>query len=253
MKKIFLCISLFLGALFADVRVPKPWNPGFFECLGANPARTLSGFDLGFVWTEPMEGVDYEVFGFASEWGNGRYRLEASFASSFLDSLFRGENFGLETSLAFSKISVGFGGNFDIRMVPGVATWWRAVGRTGLAWNENSLFSGGIWGNFPSDFEKSSLAGNILWNPGRKFWSELAFLYRRPFGLLVVFGEKIRIGALELSGSVAYPGPRIGVGVSLNVRSWGVSFGVHRDGDYMDSRMGGLFYRRVSGSQAPKE
>lgn len=144
MKRIFFCASLCLGALFADVRVPKPWNPGQFECLGANPARTFSGFDLGFVWTEPMEGVDYEVFGFASEWGNGRYRLEASLASSFLDSLFRSENFGLEISLAVSKISVGVGGNVDIRMVPGVATWWRAVGRIGVAWNGNGQFSGGI-------------------------------------------------------------------------------------------------------------
>ncbi len=244
MEKVFLCFLLFLGTLWADVRLPEPWNPGWFDFLGKNPARNVSGFKIGLLWTEPMEGVDYEVFGLFSEWGNGRFRSGASFASSFLDSLYRSENFGMEASLALSAFSIGVGGNVDIQVVPGEAAWWRAVGRAGISWNGISRFSGGLWGNFPSDFEHGSLAGNIFWIPGEKFWCEAAFLYRRPGELLVALGEKIRLGILELQGSVAYPGPKIGVGLAVGIQNWGAAFGMHRDGDYMNSRMGGLFYRK---------
>lgn len=244
MKKFFLCLLFSWGALWADVRVPEPWNPGWFDVLGKNPARKSSGFKLGLLWTEPMEGVDYEVFGLFSEWGNDRYRLGASFASSFLDSLYRSENFGVESSVALSALLLGLGGNVDIQVIPGEATWWRAVGRAGISLNGNSRFSGGIWGNFPSDFERGSLAGNILWILDERFWCEASFFYQRPLGFLVALGEKIRLGILELQGSVAYPGPRIGVGVSVGIQNWGAAFGVHRDGNYMNSRMGGLFYRK---------
>ena len=54
--------------LYAEVRVPKPWNPGFFDG-GKNPAERADVFRLGLLWTEPMEGVDYQVLGFAAEWG----------------------------------------------------------------------------------------------------------------------------------------------------------------------------------------
>ncbi len=244
MARIFLCVLVFWGTLFADVRIPEPWNPGWFELLGKNPARKASGFQLGLVWTEPMEGVDYEVFGLFSEWGNSHYRLGAFLASSFLDSLYRSENFGMDFSVAFSAFLFGAGGNVDIQVIPGEATWWRTVGRAGISWNGFAPFSVGLWGNFPSDFESSSLVGNIFWIPGEKFWSEAALLYQRPQGFLFVFGEKIRLGTLELHGSIAYPGPRVGIGVSVGIRNWGAAFGVHRDGNYMNSKMGGLFYRK---------
>ena len=246
MKKIFLCILIFGETLFADVRIPEPWNPGWFDLLGKNPARKASGFKLGLVWTEPMEGVDYEVFGVFSEWGNSRYRLGTSLASSFLDSLYRSENFGMDLSVAFSAFLFGVGGNVDIQVIPGEATWWRTVWRTGLSWNGFSTFSIGAWGNFPSDFERISLAGNIFWILDEKFWSEAAVFYQRPQGFLLAFGEKIRLGILELHGCVAYPGPRVGIGISVGIRSLNAAFGVHRDGNYMTSKMGGLFYRGKS-------
>lgn len=246
MEKIFLCVLVFWGTLFADVRIPDPWNPGWFEFLGKNPARKASGFKLGILWTEPMEGVDYDVVGIVSEWGNSHYRLGASFAGSFLDSLYRSENFGMDFSISAFTLLFGAGGNVDIQMIPGEATWWRAVGQAGISWNGSAMFSGGLWGIFPSDFERPSLAGNIFWNPGENFWSEVAFLYQRPHGFLLAFGEKIRLGTLELQGSVAYPGPRVGIGVSVRIRSLGASFGMHRDGNYMNSRMCGLFYRKNS-------
>ncbi len=245
MERAFLCILFLVGTLWADVRLPEPWNPGWFDLLGKNPARTVSGFNLGILWTEPMEGVDYEVFGLFSEWGNGRYRLGASLASSFLDSLYRSENFGMDASVALSAFLLGVGGNLDIQVVPGEATWWRAVGRAGISWKGSARFLGGLWGIFPSDFERGSLAGNILWALDEKFRCEAAFSFQRSGEFLVELGEKIRLGVLELQGSVGYPGPRVGVGVSVGIRSWGAAFGVHRDGNYMNSRMGGLFYRKT--------
>ena len=74
--------------LYAEVRVPKPWNPGFFDG-GKNPAERADVFRLGLLWTEPMEGVDYQVLGFAAEWGNARYYSGISFESVFLDSLYQ--------------------------------------------------------------------------------------------------------------------------------------------------------------------
>lgn len=246
--KVLLCTLFFLGTLWAEIRIPEPWNPGWFDVLGKNPSRKASGFRLGLVWTEPMEGVEYEAFGIFSEWGNLRYRLGASFTSSFLDSLYRSENFGIESSFAISSFRIGAGGNLDIQVVPGEATWWRAVGRAGVSWNGSSRFSCGLWGSLPTDFESGSFAGNVLWLSSEKFRSEAAVLYQRPIGFLVVLGEKFRLGVLELQGSVAYPGPKVGVGIIFGFQNWGAAFGMHRDGAYMNSRMGGLFYRNSPGT-----
>ena len=81
MRKVWI-LALFISAVFAEVRIPEPWAPGRWDSA-RNPARMQNGFRLGLLWTEPMENLDYEVFGFAAEWGTEAYRFKAVFASSF--------------------------------------------------------------------------------------------------------------------------------------------------------------------------
>lgn len=246
MPKILLFLLCLWTAVLSDVRIPHPEDPGFFDALGENPASRFSGLRLGLVWTHPMEGVDYETFGFFSEWGGSRYRIGASFASSFLDSLYRSENFGVEAALSFGKLSLGAGGNVDVQFVPGDFSWWRAVGRMGLSVYGEKGLSAGAFVSVPSDFERATFAGNVSFEIFGRFLSEAALVYREPVGFLFVFGEKIRLGALAFEGSFAYPGPKVGAGIVINLQKCGASFGMHRDGNYMDSRAYGLFFSPFS-------
>ncbi|MDY3922552.1 MAG: hypothetical protein SOZ02_10395 [Hallerella porci] len=239
----WIWIGLFAICAFADVRVPLPWSAGIWE-TDANPAKKWEGFRLGLLWTEPMEDVDYEVVGFAAEWGGKRYRLQTVFVSAFLDSIYRSENFELSGALHWNRFSIGAGGTAEIQIVPGEASWARFVGRTGISAELISHISVGAWGIFPSDFEENSYGGEIFWEPSSNFRSGIALLYRKPKGWMFGFMQKMRLGVLEFQGEVVFPGPKIGVGIAFNWEGIGASFGVHRDADYMNSKMAGLFWNR---------
>ena len=60
MQKIFLCFLLGLGMLYAEVRVPKPWNPGFFDG-GKNPAERAD-VDTVDAHLQTLSGDDREIY-----------------------------------------------------------------------------------------------------------------------------------------------------------------------------------------------
>lgn len=239
MRKGIFWILIGFSILFADVRVPEPWNPGFFDGE-KNPARRISAFCMGILWTEPMEDADYEVLGFAAEWGNSRYFVGMDFSSSFLDSLYRSERFGLDLSVSLSHVTVGIGGDADVQIVPGEATWWGVAGRLGSA-IAFGAFSVGVLGVYAQDLGENAVESQILWDAGSHFQSGVRFLFRQKSGGLWIFQESFALGALSLQGSVAFPGPKIGVGLVFRLGNGGASLGIHRDGSYMNSKIVGLF------------
>lgn len=235
MQKIFLCFLLGLGMLYAEVRVPKPWNPGFFDG-GKNPAERADVFRLGLLWTEPMEGVDYQVLGFAAEWGNARYYSGISFESVFLDSLYRSENFGLDLSFSTLHWTWGAGGSAAVQIVPGEASWWEWNVRVGCAFRVQK-FGGGVWGTYPGNGFEKSLTAHAFWMPGESFQSGILFLMRQKREPLWIFQERFGLGLLALEGSLAFPGPKVGIGLHFQLKNWGAGVGIHRDSDYMNSKM----------------
>lgn len=242
MRKIFLCLLLGLGMLYAEVRVPKPWHPGFFDGL-KNPAERVEGFRMGLLWTEPMEGVDYQVLGFAAEWGNARYYSGVTFESVFLDSLYRSENFGLDLSFSTSHWTLGTGASAAVQIVPGEASWWQWEVRAGNAWRLER-FTGEFWGTYPGNGGEKSLTAHVFWNAGENFQSGILFSIRQKTGMLWIFQERFVLGALALEGSLAFPGPKVGIGLHFQLKNWGAGVGVHRDSDYMSSKMVGLDFSK---------
>jgi len=237
MRKI-IWILLGISSLFADVRVPKPWNPGFFDGE-KNPAQRISSFRMGLLWTEPMEGVDYEVLGFASEWGNDRFYVGMDYSSAFLDSLYRSEKFGLDLSISFSQWTFGLGGTADVQIVPGEASWWDVSARLGSSLRVGA-FDCGILSVLSKNLEENAVDAQVHWNALPRFQSGVQVLFRRRNGTLLIFQESLILGALFLQGSVAFPGPKIGVGIGILWGDFLSTFGTHRDGSYMNSKMAGL-------------
>ncbi|MBP5247720.1 MAG: hypothetical protein J6Z31_07670 [Fibrobacter sp.] len=244
MRKGFLYLLLGISSLFADVRVPEPWNPGFFDGE-KNPAQRISAFRMGILWTEPMEGADYEVLGFAAEWGNSFYYVGMDFSSAFLDSLYRSENFGLNVSISLGRLTLGVGGSADIQVVPGEASWWGMAGRVGSSVSFGAL-SGGILGVYAEDLRENAVETQVFWNAGERFQSGVRMLFRQKSGWLWVFQESLALGALSLQGCFAFPGPKIGVGIGFRIKNAGATFGVHRDGSYMNSKMAGIYISKGS-------
>ena len=237
MRKIVL-ILLGISSLFADVRVPEPWNPGYFDGE-KNPAQRISAFRMGILWTEPMEGAGYEVLGFAAEWGNSRYYVGMDFSSAFLDSLYRSESFSLDLSISLSHWTLGLGGTADVQIVPGETSWWGIAGRLGSSLRLGA-FDCGVLGVISQDLGENAVETQVFWNAGDRFQSGARLLFRKSKKALLIFQESFALGALSLQGSVAFPGPKIGVGVGIAWGGLGVTFGVHRDGSYMNSKMAGL-------------
>ena len=240
MRKVWI-LALFISAVFAEVRIPEPWAPGRWDSA-RNPARMQNGFRLGLLWTEPMENLDYEVFGFAAEWGTEAYRFKAVFASSFLDSIYRSEDFDLEGAFAVGRFSLGFGGNADVQIVPGQESWWELSGRVGAFVKLPAHVEWGTWGLFLRETEWNVFGSDFFWKESRYFRSGLSLRYRRWDGFGVVLLQEMHLGALELQGEVLFPGPKVGVGIAFRWNGLGASFGMHRDADYMNSKMAGLFY-----------
>lgn len=242
MQKFILCVILACAWANADVLIPKPDAPGLFDEFSKNPAVRYRGLRIGLVWTEPMEGVDYEVAMLAAEWGNGTYRFEASFADSFLDSLYRSELVGLDASVSISRWTFGLGGDWDIQYVPGLGSWWRSVGRAGarmdLFWN----LSVDAWGEFPSDFEPNSRGIGLEWKPGAAFGAYAGCRFRRDIGWRVSLGEVLHVGRVSIQSVVAYPGPSVGVGILFRFGKIGAGAGVRSVGDYVNSRVASLSF-----------
>lgn len=240
MRKMLFLLFAASEVLLADVRIPKPWNPGWFGAFAENPGVKFSGLRLGILWTEPMEGVDCDAVGFFAEWGNLSYRLAASYAHTSLDSIYRSENFGLGTSLSPGRLNLGLSGNAEIQIVPGEDADFRYVLRPGISWEWQSGRVG-AWASVPSDFEGNSYVAECFFSPGKNFTGGFQVHRRRTAGTLFSFGEEIRLGILAFQGVVSYPGPKVGVGIRIGSGRLEASAGVHRDGNYMDSRMFGLY------------
>ncbi len=240
MRKMLFLLLASSGVLLADVRVPKPWNPGWFGPFAESPGVRLSGLRLGILWTEPMEGVDCDAIGFFAEWGNFAYRLAASYVHTSLDSIYRSEDFGLEASLSPGRLNLGISGNAEIQIVPGEDSDFRYVLRPGISWEWRSGRLG-AWASVPSDFEENSYFAECFFSPGKNFTGGFQVHYRREAGALFSFGEEVRLGILAFQGIVSYPGPKIGVGIRMDLGRAGASAGAYRDGNYMDSRMFGLY------------
>lgn len=241
MPKIFLICLLLLGAAFADLRVPAPWTPGWFDLLGENPAQKREEFLLGALWTEPMENVDFSGIGVIACWGNGRYAAKTSFVHSALDSIYHSEAFGLDLSTTIGFVTFGLGGMADVQVIPGEATWWTAVYRGGIL-AEWKRLGADLWTEIPSDLERKALLGEIKWGTSR-FEARALVRYKEKSGWQFVLGENLQIGAIGVSGSLGYPGIRIGIGIRIVWGAWGFGFGAHRDGNYADSKVFSAFYQ----------
>lgn len=241
MQKVLFLFCLLLGSAVADLRIPQPWTPGWFDLLGENPAQKRENFLLGTLWTEPMADIDFSGVGLIAAWGNGRYAARTSFVHSGLDSIYRSEAFDLDLAATIRWLTLGLGGAADVQVVPGETAWWTADFRSGVL-AEWKRLGGGIWAEIPSDLERKAIFAELKWGTARFEMRALAG-YREMSGWQFVFGENLQIGAIGVSGSLGYPEIRIGIGVCIAWSGWGVGFGSHRDGNYANSKVLTAFYR----------
>lgn len=240
MRKVLFFLLVSSGVLFADIRIPKPWNPGWFGPFGSSPAQRFSGLRLGISWTEPMDGVNCDGFGFFSEWGWRKYRLGASFAHTSLDSIYRSEAFGLEATISPGFWNLGFSAQGEIQIIPGEAADFRAKISPGISaeWIRGRI---GMWTNLYTDFEENAYLAEATFSPGKNFSAGVLLHYRQSDHFSFSVGEEFRLGVLWLQGCLSYPGPKVGIGIRIGWKRLSAAFGANRDGNYMDSQMFGFF------------